>query len=105
MFLLAGTGCLLLLLATAPESNVLDLVAYAWAGFDAGFWPSILMTLYWKSASRLGILLGIISSGITVIAWKQISGGIFDLYEIVPGFVLLILVIVVFSMIENSRGK
>lgn len=93
------------LLAMAPESNVLDLVAYAWAGFGAGFGPAILMTLYWKGASRLGILLGIISGGITVIVWKQISGGIFDLYEIVPGFVLSTLVIVIFSKIENRRGK
>jgi len=58
-----------------------------------------------RGLPRLGILLGIISGGIRVIVWKQISGGIFDLYEIVPGFVLSILVIVVFSKIENSRAK
>jgi sodium/proline symporter len=89
------------LLAMTPDSNVLDLVAYAWAGFGAGFGPAILMTLYWPGTSRLGVLLGIITGGVTVIVWKQLSGGIFDLYEIVPGFVFSLLVIVVFSKWEN----
>lgn len=93
------------LLAMTPDSKVLDLVAYAWAGFGAGFGPAILMTLYWKGSSRLGILFGIITGGITVIVWKELSGGIFDLYEIVPGFVLSLLAIVVFSTLENRISR
>lgn len=89
------------LLATSPDSKVLDLVAYAWAGFGAGFGPAILLTLYWPGASRLGILLGIITGGATVILWKHLSGGIFDLYEIVPGFLFSSLVIVIFSKWQN----
>lgn len=89
------------LLAMTPDSKVLDLVAYAWAGFGAGFGPAILMTLYWPGTSRLGVLLGIVTGGVTVIVWKQLSGGIFDLYEIVPGFVLSMLVIVVVSKGET----
>ena len=33
-----------------------------------------------------GALAGIIVGGLTVLVWKQLSGGLFDLYEIVPGF-------------------
>jgi sodium/proline symporter len=73
------------LLALDPESKVLDLVAYAWAGFGASFGPTLLASLYWKRMSLAGAYAGILVGGITVVAWKSLSGGIFDLYEIVPG--------------------
>jgi sodium/proline symporter len=73
------------LLALDPESKVLDLVAYAWAGFGASFGPTLLASLYWKRMSLAGAYAGILVGGITVVTWKSLSGGIFDLYEIVPG--------------------
>jgi len=91
-------------LAMTPDSKVLDLVAYAWAGFGAGFGPAILLTLYWRGARRLGILLGIIVGGLTVILWRPLSGGLFDLYEIVPGFIFSLLTIIVVSRIERTAG-
>jgi len=72
-------------LATNPDSKVLDLVAYAWAGFGAAFGPAIFLSLYWSGMTRRGAIAGIVVGGITVIVWKQLSGGIFELYEIVPG--------------------
>ena len=35
-------------LALQADNNVLDMVAYAWAGFGATFGPVILLSLYWK---------------------------------------------------------
>lgn len=72
-------------LAADPGSKVLDLVAYAWAGFGAAFGPVILLSLYWSGMSRAGAIAGMIVDGLTVIVWKQLEGGLFDLYEIVPG--------------------
>lgn len=34
-----------------------------------------------------------------VIIWKQLNGGIFDVYEIVPGFLVSSLTIVLFSLL------
>ncbi len=76
------------LLALKPDSGVLDLVAYAWAGFGATFGPAILCILYWRGTSAAGVLGGLFAGGITVIIWRQMEGGIFGLYEIVPGFIL-----------------
>ena len=76
------------LLALDPDSKVLDLVAYAWAGFGASFGPTILASLYWKRMSLAGAYAGILVGGITVVAWGEMSGGIFELYELVPGFIL-----------------
>ncbi|MDH3916520.1 MAG: sodium:proline symporter, partial [Chromatiales bacterium] len=80
-----------------PDSKVLDLVAYAWAGFGAAFGPVILLSLYWHGMSRSGAIAGVLTGGLTVILWKQLSGGLFDLYEIVPGVIASIAAIVIFN--------
>jgi len=88
------------LLAVNPDSKVLDLVSYAWAGFGAAFGPTLILSLYWKRMTRKGALAGILCGGITVVFWKQLEGGVFDLYEIVPGCAISILAIVIFSLTE-----
>lgn len=92
-----GLSLIALLLAMSPDSSVLGLVSYAWAGFGAAFGPALILSLYWKQMNRLGALAGILVGGITVVVWKQISGGIFDLYEIVPGIIFATVAIVVVS--------
>lgn len=80
------------IIATNPESSILDLVSYAWAGFGAAFGPTVLLALYWPKYSKQGAIATIITGAIVVIVWKQLNGGIFDLYEIVPGFVFATIV-------------
>ena len=80
-----------------PNSSVLDLVAYAWAGFGATFGPIIILSLYWKRITERGAIAGMLVGGITIIIWKNLSGGIFELYEIIPGFILASLSIFIFS--------
>ncbi|UAL42460.1 sodium/proline symporter PutP [Shewanella inventionis] len=93
------------IVALNPESSVLGLVSYAWAGFGAAFGPVILLSLFWRGYSRNGAVLTIVVGAITVVAWKQLSGGIFDLYEIVPGFVLATLVGIVVSKLSPPAPK
>ena len=52
-------------LALDPQSKVLDLVAYAWAGFGAAFGPTLLLSLYWRrmTAKRSKSFVTRISSG------------------------------------------
>lgn len=85
------------LLALDPDSKVLDLVAYAWAGFGASFGPTILASLYWRRMSLAGAYAGILTGGVTVVVWRSLSGGLFDLYEIVPGVLLSALAVAVFG--------
>lgn len=87
-----------LALALTPDNTVLGLVSYAWAGFGAAFGPALLLSLYWKRMNRNGALAGILAGGVTVVAWKQLSGGIFDLYEIVPGFLFSSIAIVIATL-------
>ncbi|MCL6268437.1 sodium/proline symporter PutP [Sansalvadorimonas sp. 2012CJ34-2] len=94
-----------LLLAMNPDSSVLGLVSYAWAGFGAAFGPALLISMFWKRMNRNGALAGIIVGGITVVLWKQFSGGIFDLYEIVPGTILAAISIVIISLITEEPSE
>lgn len=91
-----------LLLAIKPDSSVLGLVSYAWAGFGAAFGPALLLSLYWSRMNRNGALAGIIVGGVTIVVWKQLSGGIFDLYELVPGFILSTIAIIVVSLLSGE---
>jgi sodium/proline symporter len=89
-------------LALNPDNKVLDLVAWAWAGFGAAFGPAIVLSLYWPRMTRNGALAGMVVGGLTVILWKQVSGGIFELYEMVPGVIFSALAIVVVSLSTAS---
>jgi sodium/proline symporter len=72
-------------IASDPESKVLGMVSYAWAGFGAAFGPAIILSLFWSHMTRNGALAGILVGAVTVLVWKQF--GWLGLYEIVPGFV------------------
>lgn len=92
-------------LALDPESKVLDLVAYAWAGFGAAFGMPLILSLYWKRMTRNGALAGILVGGLTVVIWKQLEGGLFDLYEIVPGCVFSLLTVLTVSLIGREPDR
>lgn len=70
IFFIAG------ILSLNPDSKVLSLVSYAWAGFGAVFGPAILITLYKKTIHWKSVLLGMIVSAITVVVWKHTGLGL-----------------------------
>ena len=96
-----GRGMVLLIaliaigIASNPESKVLGLVSYAWAGFGAAFGPVVLISLLWKRMTRNGALAGMLVGAVTVVVWKEFIG--LGLYEIIPGFILASIAIVVVS--------
>ncbi|MGP3790440.1 sodium/proline symporter PutP [Pseudomonas sp. B392_1p] len=87
-------------IAYNPESKVLGLVSYAWAGFGAAFGPVVLISVLWKRMTRNGALAGMLVGAITVVVWKNFIG--LGLYEIIPGFILGALAIVVFSLLDKE---
>jgi len=89
-----------LVIASDRDSRVLDLVSYAWAGFGAAFGPLIVFSLFWRKMTALSAVVGMLLGAITVVIWSNLSGGIFDLYEIVPGFLLSSLAIVGISLLR-----
>ena len=92
-------------ISTDENSSVLKLVAYAWAGFGAAFGPLVILSLYNHTITKNGAIAGMLVGSLTVIVYKQLEGGIFDLYELLPGFVAAWIGILIFSKIgvENSK--
>ena len=93
-----------IVIAADPESKVLGLTAYAWAGFGAAFGPVVILSLVWKRMTATGALVGMISGAVVVVAWAEAmnpwlkSQGYPTMYEIVPGFIACALAIVVVSL-------
>ncbi len=79
------------------NSSVLKLVAYAWAGFGAAFGPLIILSLYNRNITKLGAIAGMVVGALTVIVYKQLEGGIFDIFELLPGFIFSWIAILLFS--------
>ena len=83
------------ILAWDRSGTILDLVAFAWAGFGAGFGPTVLLCLYWRRLTAAGAFAGMIVGAALVMVWGNLDGGpagIFDLYELAPGFAANLLV-------------
>ncbi|QRN85183.1 sodium/proline symporter PutP [Clostridia bacterium] len=93
------------IIALNPNNKVLDLVAYAWAGFGSAFGPAIIISLFWKRMTRNGAIAGILTGGIVALVWQQLSGGLFDLYEIVPGFILASIAIIIVSKMGEEPDE
>ena len=101
-----GRGMVLLIaliaigIASNPNSKVLGLVSYAWAGFGAAFGPVVLISLVWKRMTRNGALVGMLVGAITVVVWKEFIG--LGLYEIIPGFILASIAIYIVSLMGKE---
>lgn len=97
-----------LIIAFNPNSSVLGLVSYAWAGFGAAFGPVILLSLFYKKMTKNGAAAGMIIGGLTSVLWpllKKVSSlAIFQLYEIVPGFLFAVLAIFIVSKIDIKNS-
>ena len=94
------------LLALDPDSSVLALVAFAWAGFGSAFGPIVLLSLFWRRLTMAGAAVGMVAGAVVAFVWGQfepdVTIGLFGeqhLYEIIPGFATCLVLAVVFSLI------
>ena len=98
-------------LAYDRESSILSLVSNAWAGFGAAFGPLILFSLFWKRMTLISAISGMLVGAVTVLLWIYlpitVDGQSLSawLYEIVPGFVLSSLTIVVISLMSQQSDR
>jgi solute:Na+ symporter, SSS family len=92
-------------LSYTPNDTILTLVGNAWAGFGAAFGPVMILSLYWKQMNRWGALAGIIVGALTVIIWISIPGLSKYMYEMIPGFFLSLIAVLVVSKITNGPSK
>lgn len=87
-----------IIFAWQKNDTILGLVSFAWAGFGAAFGPVILLSLFWRKTTGSGALWGMIVGAITVFVWGYSPLADY-LYELVPGFILSTIVVVVVSLL------
>ena len=90
------------LMAMDPGSSVFGIVSFAWAGFGAVFGPVMLLALFWKRSNRNGAVVSMISGGVMIFVWKYLvrpMGGAWDIYELLPAFLVAIILNVIVSLL------
>lgn len=94
-----------LILAWPNNETILGLVAFAWAGFGGAFGPIVILSLYWKKITKTGALVGMLTGAIVVGIWGNISVLSGTLYEILPAFVLNLIVTVIVSKMTYKENE
>ena len=95
-------------LARDPQSSVFQIVSFAWAGFGAAFGPVVLFALFWKRSNMWGALAGMVSGGAMVFIWKYLVrpiGGAWNIYELLPAFIVASVMIVVVSLCTKAPSE
>ncbi len=93
---------LIAILLARPGGVVFSLVLYAWGGLAASFGPAVIMSLYWKKATKTGIAAGMLAGMLTIVIWHNISVLSNFLYELVPGFFVSLGVIYLVSLMTKA---
>ena len=89
------------------EGSVFTIVSFAWAGFGAAFGPVMLLALFWKKSNKYGAICGMVTGGAMVFIWKYAVrplGGALDIYELLPAFLIAILVNVAVSLLTSKHN-
>jgi sodium/proline symporter len=95
-------------IAWNPDSSVFGIVSFAWAGFGAAFGPVVLLALFWRRSNMWGALFGMLSGGVMIFVWKfaiRTMGGAWDIYELLPAFVVAFLVNILVSLCTPAPSK
>ncbi len=100
-----GIALIGIVIAWNPDSSVFSIVSFAWAGFGAAFGPVMLCALFWKRTNFPGALAGMVAGGVMVFVWKFLVrpiGGAWNIYELLPAFIVGLVAIVVVSLLTKA---
>ncbi len=92
------------MLSMNRESNIFNLVTFAWGGFGSSFGPAVIMSLYSRKSTWYSILAGMVTGTIVMLIWYALGLNTY-LYEIVVGFTANFLVIFIINAIKPNTDK
>ncbi len=98
-------GLIAFLLAITMKETVYELVSYAWSGIGASFGPAIVLLIFWKRFSRVGVFASLITGTISAVAWKTFLAGPTGISERLASYMLAFVMAVVFSLIFPEKVK
>jgi sodium/proline symporter len=92
-------------IASSPKcAGLMGLVSCAWGAFGAAFGPVVIMALYSKRTTWQAALVGMIVGTVVMIAWYLLGLNKY-MYEILPGFVANIIVIIVLDFCIKQKNE
>jgi sodium/proline symporter len=97
-----------MVIAMDETSIIFRVVSFAWAGFGATFGPIMLFSLFWRRTTLEGAIAGMLSGGVSVFAWKLLVrplGGIWNIYELLPAFIISAIFIVAVSLVSREPSE
>lgn len=97
-----------IVIALDENSVIFTIVSFAWAGFGATFGPVLIFSLFWKRITHPGAVAGMVSGAAMVFIWKLLIrplGGVWNIYELLPAFLISIAVIVIVSLLTKEPSE
>ena len=92
-----GAGALVL--AVGEVRMIFWFVLFAWSGLASAFTPVILCSLFWRRTTRAGAVAGMAGGFLSTVIWVLLfKEQFYGLYEMIPGFGMGFLLIVVVSL-------
>lgn len=86
-----------------PGGVVFTVILGGWAGIGASFGPLLIASLYWERLNQWGAYAGVVVGMGTVLLWLTLDIGV--VYELVPGFLLSGIAIVVVSLLTDGPSE
>lgn len=106
--ILIGIAVVAVVMAWDSNSSVFQIVSFAWGGFGASFGPIVLLALFWRRSNKYGAIAGMLTGGIMIFVWKFLLrplGGLWDIYELLPAFLIALAVNVIVSLLTPAPDK
>ena len=92
-------GIVALVAALMEVRAIFWFVLFAWSGIAAAFTPAIICSLFWDKTTKAGAIGGMISGFVATIVWVLFfKERFFDLYEMIPGFIVGFAVVIGVSL-------
>ncbi len=103
MTLIIGIGGAIFALFESPV--IFWFVLFAWSGLGAAFGPVILCALFYRRTTLPGAFAGMLGGFSTNMVWVLAFKGVtYDLYEVIPGFFVGLLLTLIVSRLSHPKG-
>lgn len=93
-----------MMMALFPSDSIFNIVKFAWGGFGAAFGPVVIMALYSKRTTWQAALAGMVAGTVVMLVWYFLGWNKY-MYEILPGFVVNFIVILVVNFIVVQKDS
>jgi len=85
--------------------KIFGVVSYAWSGLGSAFGPALVLTLWWKKTTRMGIIAGLITGFSTTILWSNIDFLQEIITERFTSFIFAFIITIIVSSLEQRKSN